>query len=690
MINSPGELKNSYLPTMPEDYLPMARAALRGIFYECPQGHPYFVTECGRPMVNYACPQCGSKIGGVNHKLESTNRVARTNDTTETGYALGPPSQREVNATAERDLNPPSCAIVRAIMHGCLLWASCTNENAMYGLLDLIKSQVRPNEMSQFFWQHLEHDVSMLSKAIGKSRDDACLVIHLILKNITTTLNETLINTGANLTTKDDRMRWEESFMKACIKPVLNNLEGSLQEAVNIQLNDKREDNDRLFFTIHERVSVDPNDVLPHLWTYRSRVSLEHLSHTLQIEKSSYPILHEFLKEEPLLRATRYIPEIVKLQQQMFKISHRKLDKFDASRLTIGSFAEHLVKGRHSHKSFKDSFMAKIQCVRNAWKLVKEKLPERCRVPVDPEYIRELTWDESTPLSFIIPTLTGDGACTIALIDLLVNVHNDFIEKCQSHLKDQMKKKVIAWKEHKVPLSQLQHCHLLDYERHILSIVMSHCQYSLEHGKGQNITYDSMALEKHIIDRFIHGKPLIQLEIPQVTYRKDVYTAQVFANIRKNVSPQVKLTVRQQNEIVTELRSMQSLRECLDVIEIVIGFLSSGPTKSTTELKKYIKKVLKMDKKFTSKKAMEYCTLGHVLSLWETISVQMAKLLTIRGQEPFDSLDKGFHVELSEDQRKGLTDWLKGIELISPFLNVLYEFIETNVRHREQHEIEWT
>jgi hypothetical protein len=212
----------------------------------------------------------------------------------------------------------------------------------------------------------------------------------------------------------------------------------------------------------------------------------------------------------------------------------------------------------------------------------------------------------------------------------------------------------------------------------------------LEHGKGQNVTYDYPALEKNIIDRFIHGKPLIQLEIPQVTYRKDVYTAQVFANIRKNVSPQVKLTVRQQNEIVTELRSMQSLRECLDVIEIVIGFLSSGPTKSTTELKKYIKKVLKMDKKFTSKKAMEYCTLGHVLSLWETISVQMAKLLTIRGQEPFDSLDKGFHVELSEDQRKGLTDWLKGIELISPFLNVLYEFIETNVRHREQHEMEWT
>ena len=96
------------------------------------------------------------------------------------------------------------------------------------------------------------------------------------------------------------------------------------------------------------------------------------------------------------------------------------------------------------------------------------------------------------------------------------------------------------WKEHKVPLSHIQYCHLLDHEHQLLSIVLSHCQYSLEHGKGQNISYDLPALEKHIVDRFIRGKPMIQLEIPQVVYRKDVYTAEAFANIRRNVCPQVK------------------------------------------------------------------------------------------------------------------------------------------------------
>lgn len=50
--------------------------------------------------------------------------------------------------------------------------------------MDLIKTAVRPAELSLFFWRHLEHDIDMLRAAIGKSKDDACLLLHLILKII--------------------------------------------------------------------------------------------------------------------------------------------------------------------------------------------------------------------------------------------------------------------------------------------------------------------------------------------------------------------------------------------------------------------------------------------------------------------------------------------------------------------------
>ena len=36
-------------------------------WYKCPNGHLYAVGECGRPMEESRCPECGSRIGGINH-----------------------------------------------------------------------------------------------------------------------------------------------------------------------------------------------------------------------------------------------------------------------------------------------------------------------------------------------------------------------------------------------------------------------------------------------------------------------------------------------------------------------------------------------------------------------------------------------------------------------------------------------
>ena len=44
---------------------------------------------------------------------------------------------------------------------------------------------------------------------------------------------------------------------------------------------------------------------------------------------------------------------------------------------------------------------------------------------------------ENTPLEYLIPTTTGAGACTTALVDFLVLVHNDFIEGCRGIVTEQ-------------------------------------------------------------------------------------------------------------------------------------------------------------------------------------------------------------------------------------------------------------
>ena len=57
-------------------------------------------------------------------------------------------------------------------------------------------------------------------------------------------------------------------------------------------------------------------------------------------------------------------------------------------------------------------------------------------------------------------------------------------------------------------------------------------------------------------------------------------------------------------------------------------------------------------------------------------------------QEPFDSLNERFLVELDGDASEELDQVLHMFDL-PLLLGTLYEFIETNVTHREQRESKW-
>lgn len=47
-----------------------------GHWFECPNGHPYFIGECGGAMQATRCPECGATVGGGGHVLAAGNRQA--------------------------------------------------------------------------------------------------------------------------------------------------------------------------------------------------------------------------------------------------------------------------------------------------------------------------------------------------------------------------------------------------------------------------------------------------------------------------------------------------------------------------------------------------------------------------------------------------------------------------------------
>eukprot|EP01026_Neomeris_dumetosa_P066282 TRINITY_DN6404_c0_g1_i1.p2 TRINITY_DN6404_c0_g1~~TRINITY_DN6404_c0_g1_i1.p2 ORF type:complete len:435 (+),score=44.89 TRINITY_DN6404_c0_g1_i1:418-1722(+) len=61
------------------DYLMRDATGYRGTgrWFECPNGHPYVIGECGGAMQESRCPECGETIGGTRHTLRSSNVASR-------------------------------------------------------------------------------------------------------------------------------------------------------------------------------------------------------------------------------------------------------------------------------------------------------------------------------------------------------------------------------------------------------------------------------------------------------------------------------------------------------------------------------------------------------------------------------------------------------------------------------------
>ncbi|XP_072046322.1 E3 ubiquitin-protein ligase rnf213-alpha-like [Amphiura filiformis] len=189
LLQKPNLMKNSYLPTMPEDHRMEVKRAIdeagrRGetyAWYECPNGHLYTIGDCGRPVFYGQCKECGANIGGEEYTLIEGNRKVKMADTTAHGHILGDATGRQARPIAERHLSAVALSIIRVIMHSVMIGASVTNPQDAQ---DLIDSQ--PEAVGQFLWQHIEADMQLMAASCGKSLDDCLFIVHLVLQCIAT------------------------------------------------------------------------------------------------------------------------------------------------------------------------------------------------------------------------------------------------------------------------------------------------------------------------------------------------------------------------------------------------------------------------------------------------------------------------------------------------------------------------
>ncbi|XP_027055365.1 E3 ubiquitin-protein ligase RNF213-like isoform X2 [Pocillopora damicornis] len=642
LMDNPVALMNAYLPTMPDDNLQEAMTGISetGSWYQCPRGHPYYVGNCGRPTEMRTCPECNVNIGGSGHQLTQGNTTIQRNDRTMTGHVLGHANTRSRGVAPERNLSPVLVGITRILMHCAMIEGAHRHPQ---NISNLINPTIPPAALTRFLWDHLQLDFEVLAKSLGRSVDDTVLCIHMVLAQMTAHVSRTqqAADFAYDLKSKESRRGWEAAFSATVVTPVLTNLEEKIQQRLQMLVSDKRLGNNPLMRQLFE-IDV-PTEALsggipptcPALWRYRTQVTLDHFAHTFQQEVLSTDpernkVLAEFLRQEHKLRALRFLPDIIKLQRLLMDKFHRRIDRTEAERMRIREFLRNIPS-----KTEKGELASLIASFNVAWNLVRLSLDQQGRLR-PPKDLCDQPMDNSRPLAVLLPSTSGMGICSTALVFFLTTLHNEFNERYQN---------LIGGKVKDLPHIQLQdvtRSHLISYdtERDLLPLVLAQCNYSLEVGRGTLVQYNWEALERQLIDRFIRGRPLIDFKDERFAFSKDAQLDSVFTSVKNKVRPQVPLSSAVSSQILGEFRSLTDVCDVLSSLDIAIGFLSSTGGSPEKLLKDYLQHVLRMPQQnsLRSLKAQQCCQLRHVLSFWRLLTLERARILMRRGEDPFEQI----------------------------------------------------
>uniref|UniRef100_H0WTB7 E3 ubiquitin-protein ligase RNF213 n=1 Tax=Otolemur garnettii TaxID=30611 RepID=H0WTB7_OTOGA len=667
----------AFLPTMPEDLLAQAKnwKGLEGVhWYTCPNGHPCSVGECGKPMEQSVCVDCGAPIGGINHRPDSGFNLIKNNiDTTQTGHVLGDARHRVGVEAADRDLSPVVFTLIRLLTHLAMLLGAAQDSQA---LRNIIKPQVR--DPKGFLQQHIQRDLEQLTRMLGRSTDETANVVHLTLRSLLPEQphlsGQGVLYFDAKLSTKEMRNSWEKQIA-TIILPELERLDKTLLTVNTLISQDERISSDPVARIIYG----DPATFLPQLprthevhcskiWNYRKRITVEYLQHVVEQKngKETVPVLWQFLQKEAELRLVKFLPEILALQRDLVK-QFQNVSQVEYS--SIRSFIS-----RHNSDGLKQLFRNRITIFLSTWNKLRRSLETKGEIKLPKDYC-STDLDLDTDFEVVLPRRRGLGLCSTALVSYLINLHNEIVYTVEKFSQESS--------SYSVDASEVTDLHVISYnvERDLIPLILSNCQYQVEQGGTTVQEVDLQKIQRQVTSRFLQGKPRLTLKgIPTLVYRHDWNYEHLFVDI-KNKMAQSSLTKSAISTIGGQLQSYSDTCEALSIVEVTLGFLSTGGGDADMRLNVYVQDILRMgDQTALVLKALNRCQLKHTIALWQLLSAHKSEQLLRLRKEPFREISSRYKMDLSPENAKLLSTFLNQIGL-DAFLLELHEMMVLKLKN---------
>ncbi|KAH1171819.1 hypothetical protein KIL84_007437, partial [Mauremys mutica] len=668
----PSAVKGTYLPTMPGDLLFDAmnwENVGSTKMWRCRCGQYWRVENCGLPMEIMKCA-CGSKVGGTNHKpVQGFEEVDTTRDKTERGYVLESPSAR--NNETERDLPATAVCIARALLHSSMLLGTFTDRQS---ILELMKE--KPPDAEKFFCDRLEKDIQFLAESLSGNIDDATMTVHLFLRYILDSTADTNMTIKV-MHEKEDRVRWE-SCLKAITQSFFQVLEQKLASAKQ-QIVEEGAHSSNVLLKVAYGQSPPFSHLptcgpinMPCMWRFEQRMTVQRLTHLVQQEngENQFPLLLALLSKHQHIRHIRHLPEILTLQRSLIHCFQNG-DIHEGERLSVRKFLERDDLSDDQRLTFERA----IQTVQKVWSNIRSG-PRSSEISIPKElWCKEISAD--TDILDLLPTTPS---ITSIVTKFLIWLQNSCIDTAAQLTKE--KQRSISAEE--VKLTSV----LSVTESDLITMALSNFQYVLEEDRTKTTHYNFLTLQRQVIHRFISGKPVVKAQtIPSIALNnvKTLHSTKV--NVREQLR-QEPLSVSLMKRIMEEAGSVSDISRALSTLKVAAEFLAVTGGDPERLLTEYVRNELKMEanaKQFRDLPIVPQTQLKHILFLWQILSAKRSALLVQMNQNPFFLIDKGYHEELADQEKKKLTTALSTVN-IEFFIIELHEMITVAL---ESYENSW-
>ncbi|KAM9716156.1 E3 ubiquitin-protein ligase rnf213-beta [Menidia menidia] len=638
----PENASSFFLPTMPDDHSSEARRWLgtENLHqYKCANGHVCFVGECGRPMVRSQCPDCGVPIGGERHvPVQGFSRHTEQRDQTRAGHLLGAAAQRP--EAPERQLTPSESAVLRLLTHLALLQGAATHQRSVEEAV-----HPRPVDLLGFLWKHLEKDLAVLAGTLGQNREDAAVVIHLILSGFPTG------SPGADLTSREGRRRWEELVCNAAIRPVLTDVRPRLDAARRrIGADGVGPDGVGPLTTL---LFGDPGRMLflpaacptdrSASWRPRHTLTVERFSQRVAERPGRVPLLSLFTRKVHCVRRLHLLPELASLQADLLRAFPAQVAPPPR---TIAQMLRQVPEGyqRKTLTERVERFLSTWNCLRAEVANSSADLVGLCE--------DQLSVDSSG--EYLTVSRRGPGSCLRILVDFLSETHNSLVREAR-RLNGQEDS------EHSVPLERLSETQLAlcDPESQLLPLVWAACSYTLQKGGETGHSLDLPAIQAQLARRFLAGKPLIQADASRLLNRQLQDFSVVLTEVREKIR-QEPLKGSAQGAARASLRCYADVCDAVAVVEVGLRFLGKTGGDPRAQLLSYLADALQMRPQISSAvaKGLGDSRLENSNFTWQLLTCWKSELMLSRKQDPFQTLAPGFQQKLSPEDRRGLKAFL--------------------------------